>query len=166
MLILSKCGTLMRDMKDSWNICKLWDTCIYLKLKGNVSRCFCQFQRLHCWIWACTVRHYNSRRGAASWLIRGCRDKQVSIMQTLESSCAAFSGSPPWQTTTSGNTYAFQEASTALLWATWKCGSGWDILRTPKTNPLPRPNWHPHKGGNKGMYLWASGCGSVRSVHW
>lgn len=39
MLILSKCGTLMRDMKDCWNICKLWDTCIYLKLKGNVSRC-------------------------------------------------------------------------------------------------------------------------------
>lgn len=60
-------------------------------------------------------------------------------MQTLDSSYAAFNRSPPWQTTTSRNTYAFQEISTALLWETWKCGSGWNILRTPKTNPLPGP---------------------------
>lgn len=75
----------------------------------------------------------------SSWLIHGCRDKQVSIIQTLDSSYAAFNRSPPWQTTTSRNTYAFQEVSTALLWETWKHGSGWNILRTPKTNPLPGP---------------------------
>lgn len=75
----------------------------------------------------------------STWLIHGCWDKQVSIMQTLDWSCAAFNRSPPRQATTSGNTYAFQEVSTALLWATWKRGSGWNIPRTPKTNPLPGP---------------------------
>lgn len=75
----------------------------------------------------------------STWLIHRCRDKQDSIMQTLDSSYSAFSRSPPWQTTTSRNTCAFQEVSTNLLWETWKCGSGWNILRTPKTNPLPSP---------------------------
>ena len=107
-------------------------------------------------------------RETSSWLIRGCRDKQVSIMQTLDSSCAAFNRSPPWQTTTSRNTYAFQEVSAALLWGgeKWKRGSGLQNTENTQNKPTSRPNWHPHKGRNKGMYLWASGCGSVRSVHW
>lgn len=60
-------------------------------------------------------------------------------MQPLVQSCASFSRSAPWHTTTSRNTCAFQEVSIALLWETWKLGSGWNILRTPKTNPFPSP---------------------------
>lgn len=84
--------------------------------------------------------HYNSwRRETSTWLIHGCRDKQVSIIWTLDPGFAAFNRSPPWQTTTSRYTYAFQEVGTGLLWETWKHGSSWNILRTPKTNPLPGP---------------------------
>ena len=94
----------------------------------------------------CTVESGPLQKGTtihwgetSSWLIRECRDKQVSIMRTLERSYAAFNRAPPWQTTTSRNTCAFQEVCTVLLWETWKRGSGWNILRTPKTNPLPDP---------------------------
>lgn len=117
---------------------------------------------------AFTSAALNQRRRSAavqfpcSWLIRGCHDKQVSIVRTLDSSCAAFGRSPPWQKTRSGNSSAFSGGRfSSLLWATWGCG--WNILRTPKTNP---PNWNAHKGRNKGTYLWASGCVSVRSGHW
>ncbi len=143
------------------NLLTVKHRCIYLKLKGNVSRCdrkiimwvefltlvdagltahltrvWSQFSRLHSWIWTLTVLHYNLRRRNVQLINPRVSDKQASIMQTLDSSCAAFNRSPPWETTTSRNTYAFQEVSTALLWAN---GSDWNILRTPKTNPLPGP---------------------------
>lgn len=41
-----------------------------------------------------------------------------------------------------------------------------EYTENTQNKPTSPPNWHAHKGKNKGMYLWASGCVSVRSGHW
>jgi len=41
-----------------------------------------------------------------------------------------------------------------------------EYTENTQNKPISWLNWHPHKGINKGMYLWASGSGSARSVHW
>lgn len=101
--------------------------------------------------------------GMSSWLIHVCLDKQVSFVQTLDLTYAAFNKSLKWQTTTSMNTYAFQEVSGSLMRNVevrrWR-----EYTENTQNKPTSRTNWHAHHVRNKGMYLWVSGSGSLRST--
>lgn len=167
-------GKYLQTVKHTW-VPKAERQCVQVSPKNNhvgwdsdIGRCRrnCSLSPLSVFR-VCTLDFGPAQRGTtihggetSSWLIRGCRDKQVAIMQTLDSSYAAFNRSPPWRTTTSRNTYAFQEAGTVLHRGKWKARLWLEYTENTQNKPT---SW---RGRNKGMYLWASGSGSVRSVHW
>lgn len=74
--------------------------------------------------------------GMSSWLIHVCLDKQVSFVETLILTHAAFNKSlkwlPAWK-------HMHFRKCVALLWETWKWGSGGNTLRTSKTYSIPVP---------------------------
>lgn len=131
------------------------------KLKGNVSRCdrkiimwaafltsvdaaltahltraWSQFARFHSWMWTRTVPHYNSRRRDVHLMNpRVSGQTSLHYIDTGPELCSFQQARHHDRRPQPG----IQEVSTALLWEKWKHCSGSNILRTPKTNPLPGP---------------------------
>lgn len=60
--------------------------------------------------------------------------------------------------------YAFQEIGKALL--RFNVTHWMEYCENTQNKPTSPPNWHAHKGRNKGTYLWASGSVSLRSGYW
>lgn len=99
MLILSKYGKLMRDMRNFWNVSKHWNrpkNNHVGRLSDTGPRRFnCSPNKslesaLHSWVRAGTI-HAGER---TMWLINGLSGQtQVPVMRTLVSSWAAFNGS-------------------------------------------------------------------------
>lgn len=141
-------------------------TLVDVGLTAHLTRVWSQFSRLHSWMWTPTVRHYNSRRRHVQlinpWVLGQtslhyadtglelCSFQQITTMtDDHKQEYICISGSQH---------SSLMRNVKVRLWL--------EYIENTQNKPTSRPNWHPHKGRNKGMYLWASGCGSVRSVHW
>ncbi len=86
------------------------------------------------------------------WWIHVWLHKQAAIMWTWGLTYAAFNKSSEWQMTSSTGLWVFQEVSSSFMW---------NVEARPMLNPQNKPmawtGWHPHKGRNKGWYLYMSG---------
>lgn len=141
-------------------------TLVHAGLTAHLTRVWSQFSRLHSWIRTRTVRHYNSRRRDVQLI-----NPWVSGQTSLHYADTGLELCSFQQITTMTDDHkqeyiCISGSQHSSLMRNVKVQLWLEYTENTQNKPASRPNWHPHKGRNKGMYLWASGCGSVRSVHW